>query len=129
MRRKTGKNEQKKTQTVNIGLSSMIVILIGLSFMVMAALSVSHAQNDLSLTRRMAEHNTAYYQAVNKAYEKISEQGTGKVAFEVPVEEGQVLKVEGEVASDGKFEASVFTVVNRDVMELEESIPVFTLEE
>ncbi|MCQ2522600.1 MAG: hypothetical protein MJ105_09525 [Lachnospiraceae bacterium] len=123
------KRNKEKQHTVNIGLSSMIVILIGLFFMVMAALAVSHAQNDYQLSRRMAEHNTKYYAASNQAMEKIAAAEPGEISFAIPVEQGQVLQVVGNKATDGSFQTQVWKIINQDVMEIEETIPFFTPKE
>lgn len=87
--------ESKNNRTViNIGTSLMVVILIGLSFAVIAALAISSSQNSYNLSEKLAEHTTEYYDACNLAYRQIASSGFADQAFEEEINEDQVLKVE-----------------------------------
>jgi len=62
--------KQQRHGVVNIGVSSIVVILIGLCFSVLAALAISSARNDFSQSQDLANHTTEYYSAYNEAVEK-----------------------------------------------------------
>ena len=58
--------EEQKRQNrsiINIGTSLMVVILIGLSFAVIAALTISSSHNNYSLSVKQLEHTNEYYAA------------------------------------------------------------------
>lgn len=72
MRKDRASNEKKNISVVNIGTSSMVVILVGLCFTVLTALTVSSARNDYVLSKKLAEHNFNYYQALGKVQAQIA---------------------------------------------------------
>lgn len=128
------RNKRKRADIMNIGTSSMLVILIGLSFAVLAALAISSAHNDYRLSEELAAHTTAYYEASNEAQEMLAEPGglygardeEGYASFDVPVGDRQKLCV--EVCFGGTPEDYVITrwqVVNTDGWEGDASLPVF----
>lgn len=80
----------------------MLVILIGLSFAILAALAISSARNDYRLSEELAQHTTEYYEACNVAQERLADSAAlyqqrdenGRVTFTVPVNRRQELSVE-----------------------------------
>lgn len=62
--------KKQRQGVVNIGVSSIVVILIGLCFSVLAALAISSARNDFSQSQDLADHTTEYYTAYNEAVEQ-----------------------------------------------------------
>lgn len=96
------RRKRSKTQVMNIGTSSMLVILIGLSFAVLAALAISSARSDYRLSQELAQHTAAYYQAAGRAQEMLAEpeklyqrcDENGCVSFQLSVNERQKLLVE-----------------------------------
>lgn len=85
---------QERHQVINIGTSSMIVILMGLSFGVIAALAVSSAKNNYNLSEAYASHTTEFYEASNKAYEHLANTNYADEEFTVPLNDKQILEVE-----------------------------------
>jgi hypothetical protein len=66
------KRQKKHAGVMNIGTSSMIVILIGLSFAVLAALAISSARNDYRLSKELADHTRSYYDASSEATRRLA---------------------------------------------------------
>ncbi len=63
------RNSEKKWFFSNpIGYSFLLVVMIILTFVMFAVLSLSTALRDYDYSKRVAEKNTAYYQANSKAY-------------------------------------------------------------
>lgn len=127
------KKSKRQTQVMNIGTSSMIVILIGLSFAVLAALAISSARSDYRLSEELAIHTTDYYNACNEAQELLADtdalyankDSNNKSLFTVPINEYQELQVEllfGENNSD--YEITKWKVVNTGSWEGDTSLPV-----
>lgn len=127
-------NRKKNKMTVmNVGTSSMLVILIGLSFAVLAALAISTARSDMNLSRELAEHTTEYYTASNRAQEILMDteelyqkrDADGLVLFSVPINEKQDLTVgicfEGESL---QYRITTWKVVNNRKWEGDTSLPV-----
>lgn len=127
------KKSKRQTQVMNIGTSSMIVILIGLSFAVLAALAISSARSDYRLSEELAIHTTDYYNACNEAQELLADtdalyankDSNNKSLFTVPINEYQELQVEllfGQNNSD--YEITKWKVVNTGSWEGDTSLPV-----
>lgn len=125
--------KRKHSGVINIGTASMIVILIGLNFAVLAALAVASAQNDYRLSKELAKHTTAYYNASNQAVKRAadtealfeSRNEEGLAAFSVPVNDRQNLEVDlvfGESKDD--YEITRWQIVNSADWESDESLPV-----
>ena len=127
------KKSKRQTQVMNIGTSSMMVILIGLSFAVLAALAISSARSDYRLSEELAIHTTDYYNACNEAQELLADtdalyankDNNNKSFFTVPINEYQELQVEllfGQNNSD--YEITKWKVVNTGSWEGDTSLPV-----
>jgi uncharacterized protein YfiM (DUF2279 family) len=110
----------------------MIVILIGLSFAVLAALAISSARNDYRLTCELADHTSAYYEASNEAQRRLAQteelyeqrDADGRMSFSVDVNENQELCVSvvfGKDASDYKIEQ--WQVINNSEWSGDDSLP------
>jgi len=118
---------------MNIGTSSMMVILIGLSFAVLAALAISSARNDYRLSEELAQHTTDYYNASNEAQTKLADiedlyarqDDNHRTCFAVPMNKYQELQVELYFAADSsEYEITKWKVVNTDNWEGDTSLPV-----
>ena len=109
---------------VNIGTSLMVVILIGLAFAVIAALSVSSSHNNFSLSSKLADHTSEYYAASNHAYEIIAESDWKDQEFTVDVNENQILNVKVK-----DREIVCWKVENISNWEAESTQPVITLDD
>ena len=91
---KNGSNNQRSI--INIGTPLMVVILIGMSFAVIAALSLSSSKNNYDLSENLADHTKEYYEACNIAYETINENCWEDMGISVPINDTQQLEVETE---------------------------------
>ncbi len=119
--------ERKKRESrtiVNIGTSLMVVILIGLAFAVIAALTISSSHNNYGLSKKLADHTTDYYAASNQAYETIAASNWKDQEFEVNINENQVLKVK---VFNGEIE--LWQVQNISSWEADSTQPVITLDD
>ena len=85
---------------INIGTSLMVVILIGLSFAVIAALTISSSHNNYSLSAKQLQHTDEYYAASNEAQEKIAATGWADQEFTVSINDTQDLSVK---VADGEI--------------------------
>ncbi|MCF0185199.1 MAG: hypothetical protein HUJ98_01765 [Bacteroidaceae bacterium] len=85
--------QKPKHTVVNMGISLMVVILVGLSLAVVAALSISSARNNYNMTNNLMKHTTEYYNASNEANKIIAQSNFADQDFEVPMGEGQILSV------------------------------------
>lgn len=112
------KNNEKKS-VINIGTSLMIVVLIGLSFAVIAALAVSSSKNNYDLATKQANHTTEYYQASNQAYESIAADDYADKTYDITMNDSQTLHV--EVAGG---EITCWQVVNDQDWEGEDSLSI-----
>ncbi len=117
------KEKSKNRSIINIGTSLMVVILIGLSFAVIAALAISSSQNNYNLSKKLADHTTEYYEASNRAYEIIAENNWEDQDFTVDIDENQVLSVRVE-----NGEIVCFKVENTGDWEADSSQPVITIQ-
>lgn len=61
------KKDKEHSSFVNIGSSSLLIIFLILCLAVFAILSLSSAKSDYSLSKRLAEHKTQYYEASSQA--------------------------------------------------------------
>lgn len=61
------KKDKEQSSFVNIGSSSLLIIFLILCLAVFAVLSLSSAKSDYSLSERLAEHKTQYYEAASQA--------------------------------------------------------------
>ena len=106
-------NEKKEISVVNLGTSSMVVILVGLCFAVLTALTVSSARNDYVLSKKLADHTFSYYQAVGNAQKEVAQSGYCNSNLAVQVDENLWLCVDvldGEIVNffevnDGEWNA------------------------
>ena len=78
---------------INIGTSLMVVILIGMAFAVIAALAISSSHNNYNLSQKLMNHTDEYYQASNKAYEKIAAADWADQEFTIEINDSQLLNV------------------------------------
>lgn len=113
------KDSNNKKTIVNIGTSLMVVILIGLSFAVIAALSVSSAKNSYDLAKKQADHTTDYYEAYNAIARQRIASGDPDTSYNQPMNDSQTLHVE----VSGGYIYSI-KVVNNESFEGEDSLMI-----
>lgn len=61
------KKDKKQSSFVNIGSSSLLIVFLVLCLATFAILSLSSAKSDYTLSERLAEHKSQYYEASAKA--------------------------------------------------------------
>ena len=117
--------QKKQSRTIiNIGTSLMVVILIGLAFAVIAALTISSSHNNYSLSKKLADHTEEYYAASNSAYEKIAATDWADQEFDIDINDNQVLSVS---VSNG--EITKWQVQNVSDWEADSTQPVITIDD
>lgn len=124
---------RKKSYGISVGTSSILVIIVILSLVCFAGLSVVSANADYQLSRKLADRTTTYYDAVSQAHEdlaKIKEPVTDSLTFSYDISDTQSLLVKLEpinssTESDRPFTISRFQIVTTNEPELDTSLPVF----
>lgn len=97
-------NKKKSQSVVNIGSSSLLVIFLILCLVIFAVLTLTSANSDYRFSKRIADRNTAYYEAVAKAELTwndldlaVAHEGGSfaekEVHYEVPIDDSQELQV------------------------------------
>lgn len=61
------KKDKEQSSFVNIGSSSLLIVFLVLCLATFAILSLSSAKSDYTLSERLAEHKSQYYEASAKA--------------------------------------------------------------
>lgn len=146
--------EGKKKSGFSIGASSLLVIIVVLSLVCFAALSITSASADLRLSQKLADRTSSYYKACNEAqttlknlsaslssiyedsrnedeYEqKIKASLADSLTFSCPMNENQVLQVSvsplyPQNASGDFLKITSWQIVNVTSLQLDESLPVF----
>ncbi|WP_028242840.1 hypothetical protein [Pseudobutyrivibrio ruminis] len=117
-------NKRESRTIINIGTSLMVVILIGLAFAVIAALTISSSYNNYNLSQKLKNHTAEYYAAANKAQEKIAASDWADQEFTVDINEDQVLQVKVD-----KGEIVKFNVENSSDWEADSSQPLLTIQD
>lgn len=145
---------KKRGYGLNVGASSILVIIVILSLVCFAGLSITSANADYRLSERLAQRTTAYYQACNEAQrqlsqlssslselyassknqtdyeEKIKESLTDSLTFSYSITDNQLLQVSvtplyPKDPTGNLYEITCWQVVNIISPELDESLPVF----
>ena len=116
--------KRKNRSIINIGTSLMVVILIGLAFAVIAALTISSSHNNYSLSDKLKTHTDEYYAASNEAYEKIAATDWANQEFTVTINDTQDLSVK---VADGEIVS--WKIVNNSSWEADSTQPIMTLDD
>lgn len=147
--------ETKRSYGINIGASSILIIIVILCLVCFAGLSMASANADYRLSQKLAERTTAYYEACSEAQSVLAElseklsgfyaESNDRVDYEkkikesllqdsftffVSINENQSLKVSVEAfypdSKDGDYlEVTCWQVVNLTAPELDQTLPVF----
>ena len=146
--------KRKQLFGMNIGTSSILIIIVILCLICFSGLSIASASADYRLSKKLADRTTAYYNACNQAqyslltlsdelaalyessadqveYEtKIKESMQDSLIFSYSINENQILQVSVNPlypqTKDGDyFEITSWQVMNISSPELDTSLPVF----
>ncbi|GFI03187.1 MAG: hypothetical protein HFI44_06605 [Lachnospiraceae bacterium] len=149
--------ETKKRSGSSIGASSLLVIVVVVSLVCFAALSITSASADLRLSQKLAERTSTYYTACNEAQntlkslstsfssiykdsiseddynQKIKKSFSDSLTFSYPINENQILQVSvsplyPEDPSGDFLQITSWQIINIASPELDESLPVFQIE-
>lgn len=145
---------KKKSYGLNIGASSVLVIMVILSLVCFASLSFASANADYRLSRKLADRTTTYYEVCNKAqvslldlsdelavvyelsesasdYEaKIKESFSDSLTFTYNMNENQALQITAvpvytDPSSGLLYKITSWQIINLTTPQLDESLPVF----
>ncbi len=142
---------KKKTEfSLNVGISSILFIFVILCLVSFAILSLSSTVSDRNLTLRIADNNTAYYEACNQAEEllegldrTLDEVYSGgisrtgyfdkvgkKKTFNVPIGDNSTLNVEVKILypekeGDRFYKVTMWRVEMTVDPDFDETLPVF----
>jgi hypothetical protein len=132
------KKSKKVASGTTMGVTSIIAILVILVLIVFAALSITTAKADLTLSKKTAEATTEYYKADSGAEDRFAEVagivksgagwqdrlgdgftvtdegGASVVSYEVPNGDNKELAVRIRVASDGTLTRELWQVRSTD---------------
>lgn len=143
----------KKQYGVNVGTSSILVIIVVLCLVCFAGLSIVSATADYKLSNKLAERTASYYEAsslaneefakLNKAFldlylestdeteylQKIKESYADSLTFSYPISDTQALTVAVEPVyplseTDNLFCVTCFQIVTTEDLQLDHSLPV-----
>lgn len=146
--------ETKKRSGSSIGASSLLVIVVVVSLVCFAALSITSASADLRLSEKLADRTSTYYETCNAAQDtlknlsarlssiyaesadeddynqKIKESLSDSLTFSYPMNENQILQVSisplyPQEPSGDFFQITSWQIINITSPELDESLPVF----
>lgn len=144
----------KKRYGLNIGTSSLLIIIVILCLVCFSGLSITSANADYRLSKRLADRTTAYYEACNQAqsslaelsekleelynqsaskadYEnKIKESLQDSLTFSYSINENQILQVSisplyPDTAESDFIQITGWQIVNIAAPDLDNSLPVF----
>lgn len=143
----------KKQYGVNVGTSSILVIIVVLCLVCFAGLSIVSATADYKLSSKLAERTSSYYEASNLANEefvrlnsifldlyresaneeeylqKIKESYADSLTFSYPISDTQALAVAVEPLypqseTGNLFHVTCFQIVTTQDLQLDNSLPV-----
>lgn len=135
------KNSRRQTSfPVPFGLSLLLVVFLARAFFTFAAISLSTAKNDYSVSRSMADHKTAYAEASNRAEEKIAALNEdarldpagaeSEVNFEIEIDSTQSLEVTCRWNEEtGSYETTTWQVVSTREWQPDTTLPVMQAED
>lgn len=145
--------KNKKSYGLNIGTSSVLIIIVILCLVCFSGLSVTSANADYRLSQKLADRTTDYYNSCNQAQinllalskeleityldshdendynEKIKESLQDSLTFFYPINENQVLEVSinplyPQTSSGNFFEINTWKISNLTTPDLDNSLPV-----
>lgn len=125
---------RKKSYGISVGTSSILVIIVILSLVCFAGLSVVSANADYRLSQKLAERTTTYYQATSMANRDLAaiekESLTDSLTFSYAISDSQSLivaisPVSPADASDALFTIDRFQIVTTNAPELDNSLSLF----
>lgn len=125
--------KKRSSFNLNIGASSILVIVIILCLVCFAGLSVASANADYQLSKKLSERTTAYYNAASQSFKdlyKAKKESPLADSFNntYSVTDNQVLSVKSDLhPEDGtNYNILSFNIVTILEPDLDNTLPVFT---
>lgn len=119
---------------LSIGAPSIVVIMVILCLVCFAGLSMVSANADLTLSRKLANRTTAYYEACNKAQQALldaskKESLKDSFSYTCTINDHQLLSVSAVLDPDAvngnPYTITRWQVITTDTPEPDTSLPVF----
>lgn len=119
---------------LSIGAPSIVVIMVILCLVCFAGLSMVSANADLTLSRKLANRTTAYYEACNKAQQALldaskKEPLKDSFSYTCTINDHQLLSVSAVLDPDAvngnPYTITRWQVITTDTPEPDTSLPVF----
>lgn len=106
---------------MNIGTSSILVIVVILTLVCFAGLSLASSNADYQLCKKLADRTTAYYNATSMAYETLADEKEPSYKGSFKINDSQVLKVNAILnpADGSNYILTSFDVVNIETPKLD----------
>lgn len=123
--------KRKGLSGINIGLSSILMIIVIISLVCFAGLSLASSNADNKLCLKLADRTSAYYNAVSKAYTLMYEENQKESSniensfdFQVDINDNQALMVSGLFNPDlnQNYQLSNFKITTIKIPELDDSL-------
>lgn len=123
--------KRKGLSGINIGLSSILMIIVIISLVCFAGLSLASSNADNKLCLKLADRTSAYYDAVSKAYTLMYEENQKESSniensfdFQVDINDNQALMVSGLFNPDlnQNYQLSNFKITTIKIPELDDSL-------
>lgn len=121
---------KKQSFGMNIGASSVLVIIIILALICFAGLSLASSDADYQLCLKLADRTRAYYEATSEAYTSLYEASKKEASSEAPFEntytinDTQSLHISATLNPDdgSNYAIDAFNIVTVSKKELEEKL-------
>lgn len=113
---------------LNIGASSILIIVVILSLVCFAGLSLSSANADYKLCKKLADRTTAYYEATSQAYRALAlkKESSNENSFtdSFPINENQALIVSAVINPDSEtnYVLTDFRIVTVKTPKIDDSL-------
>lgn len=121
--------KKRKSFGISIGASSIMVIIVILTLICFAGLSLSSANADYQLSQKLAQRTKNYYEATSSAYVELSNQkelSNNENSFDtkIPINDNQVLEVKAIMNPDQytNYRITSFRIINVKEPELDDSL-------
>lgn len=121
--------KKRKSFGISIGASSIMVIIVILTLICFAGLSLSSANADYQLSQKLAQRTKNYYEATSSAYVELSNQkelSNNENSFDtkIPINDNQVLEVKAVMNPDQytNYRITSFRIINVKEPELDDSL-------
>jgi len=115
---------------INIGLSSILLIIVIIALVCFAGLSLASSNADNKLCHKLADRTSAYYNAVSEGYASLYEESKKESSnensfdFQKEISDNQALKISAVFNPDNgcNYEIKDFRIITIKEPELDDSL-------